>query len=117
MALSVGEQAIEPSGQIGEGKLELQKLLMAFAEFLTAHFCQPVVILSQPATTTLSRPNKIPVGNLSLLTSQVTDCAWAHLATYLTHHPAHLGLAQPAQDGVAVNVAHLPVRLALVQFK
>ena len=27
LALSVGEQAIEPSGRISEGKLELQKLL------------------------------------------------------------------------------------------
>ena len=32
MALSVGEQAIEPSGRISEGKLELQKLLKIFLD-------------------------------------------------------------------------------------
>ena len=38
MALSVGEQAIEPSGQISEGKLELQKLLKIFLDRDQKHF-------------------------------------------------------------------------------
>ena len=38
MALSVGEQAIEPSGRISEGKLELQKLLKIFLDKDQKHF-------------------------------------------------------------------------------
>ena len=38
MALSVGKQAIEPSGRISEGKLELQKLLKIFLDKDHKHF-------------------------------------------------------------------------------
>ena len=38
LALSVGEQAIEPSGQINERKLELQKLLKIFLDKDQKHF-------------------------------------------------------------------------------
>ena len=38
LALSVGEQAIEPSGRISEGKLELQKLLKNFLNKDQKHF-------------------------------------------------------------------------------
>ena len=38
LASSVGEQAIEPSGQISEGNLELQKLLKIFFDKDQQHF-------------------------------------------------------------------------------
>ena len=38
LALSVGEQAIELSGRISEGKLELQKLLKIFLDKDQKHF-------------------------------------------------------------------------------
>ena len=37
-ALSIGKQAIEPSGQISEGKLELQNLLKIFLDKDQKHF-------------------------------------------------------------------------------
>ena len=38
LALSTGEQAVEPSGRINEGKLELQKLLKIFLDKNQKHF-------------------------------------------------------------------------------
>ena len=38
LALSIREQAIEPSGRISEGKLELQKLLKIFLDKNQKHF-------------------------------------------------------------------------------
>ena len=46
MALSVGEQAIEPSGRISEGKLELQKLLKIFLDKDQKHFSVEELSLS-----------------------------------------------------------------------